>query len=131
MTEASWTEISLETVGCVVLLVLAFKLYRMRVSTESECCGGALHMEASNPGNETPPILRGIMGDDQAPSPLTLEDLERIVQSKLQRTTNDLNSDLMAIRELKKSDHRDPPPYPPSARPDPLRTLHLKGEEHV
>lgn len=117
MSEYSWTEISLETVGCIILLVVAYKLYRMKLTTESDCCGGAVHVQANNPGNDVPIALQGVLGTGEtfegSSKILTIEDLEKIVQSKLKRSTNDFNSDLAAIRELKRStNQREPPSYP-------------------
>ena len=66
MSEYAWSDVTLEGVGCVVLLVFAYKLYRMRVSTSSNCCDGALLVESENPGNDTPRILKSMFGAEAA-----------------------------------------------------------------
>ena len=103
MSETTWTDISLETAGCVILIVIAYKLYRMRLTTESDCCGGAVHVQANNPGGEQPAALQSVLGADDPDQPLSLETLEKLVQSKLVRTSNDFTADLRAIRELKRA----------------------------
>jgi len=67
MSESSnWSELTLESVGCILLLVVAYKVYRMKVSTRSECCDGALRVLSDNPGNATPKALQrlGIARED-------------------------------------------------------------------
>ena len=65
MAEYEWSDVTLEGVGCMVLLVIAYKIYRMRVSTSSNCCDGAVMVESENPGNETPRALRAILGSGE------------------------------------------------------------------
>ena len=118
MSESTWTEISLETVGCIILLVVAFKLYRAKLTTESDCCGGAVHVEANNPHDELPSAIRGMLGEESSDNVLTLEDLEKMVQAKLHRTTNDFSDDLRAIRRLRRQRMED---LPAAADPLPLQ----------
>lgn len=120
MSEYTWTEISLETVGCILLLVLAYKVYRMRLTTESDCCGGAVHVEAENPGNEPLRVLRGVTGEgESSQGVLTLEDLEKLVQAKLSRSTNLSTEDPPPIHAIQRLGTRPPPNHP---RPLPLQT---------
>lgn len=62
MAEYEWSDVTLEGVGCALLLVVAYKIYRMRVSTSSNCCDGAVLVESENPGNSTPRALKSILG---------------------------------------------------------------------
>lgn len=82
MTESSWSDISLETAACLLIMVVAYKLYRMRISAESECCGGAVNVRATNPGNSTPRALRGILG-----SPRDLESQTELKNQESEPTT--------------------------------------------
>ena len=45
------TEVTLESATALLLVVLAYKLYRLRCHSESRCCGDALHVDAENPGS--------------------------------------------------------------------------------
>lgn len=107
MSEPSWSDVSLEGVGCVVLLVVAYKVYRMQLSTSSDCCGGAVHVTSENPGNETPPALRNFLGGTEKVGRersdsaelnrhyggdlelgLTIEEIQQIKKSRLHRIQN-------------------------------------------
>lgn len=46
---AEWSDITLETVLCLLIAVIAYKIYRIKFSAESECCGGNVSVRASNP----------------------------------------------------------------------------------
>ena len=70
MSGYEWSDVTLEGAGCFLLLVLAYKLYRMRVSTSSNCCDGGLVVESENPGNDTPRALRAILGGRDKPDKL-------------------------------------------------------------
>lgn len=91
---ATWSDISLETAACLLIAVIAYKLYRMRLSAESECCGGAVNVKASNPGNRTPTFLKtyfpGEEKQEEGNEGISLEYIEagNIPKSKLVRTTN-------------------------------------------
>ena len=95
----SWSDVSLETAACLLIAVLAYKLYRMRLSAESECCGGAVNVSAHNPGNSTPRALQGILGNAASEEGgrervdeevgLSLEEIEKLRKSRLVRTTNE------------------------------------------
>lgn len=107
MSDPSWSDVSLEGVGCVVLLVVAYKLYRMQLSTSSDCCGGAVHVTSENPGNETPPVLKNFLGGAEKVGRersdsvelnrhygndlelgLTMEEIQEIKKSRLHRMQN-------------------------------------------
>ena len=49
--------LSLEGSVSLLIFVLAVKLYKMRVHTESGCCGDALLVTTDNPGSDTGPPL--------------------------------------------------------------------------
>lgn len=87
MSDSNWSDISLETAVCVLVMVFAYKIYRMRLSAESECCGGAVNVRASNPGNSTPRALRGILG-----SPRDVESQVELRKPDLVRMTNEVNN---------------------------------------
>ena len=97
---SSWSDISLETAACLLIAVVAYKLYRMKFAAESECCGGAVTASAQNPGNGTPRALRGILGSDRGEVSggedielgLTIEQLDGLRKSRLVRTTNEERS---------------------------------------
>lgn len=38
----------------LLLLVFAYKVYRMKVQTHSGCCGDKFVVDTSNPGTDTP-----------------------------------------------------------------------------
>ena len=51
--------LSLEGSVSLLIFVLAVKLYKMRVHTESGCCGDALLVTTGNPGSDTgPPLVK-------------------------------------------------------------------------
>ena len=101
---SSWSDITLESAACILILVMAYKVYRMRMTAESECCGGAVNLSAHNPGNKTPRILKEAIGiretieesrdriDEEVG--LTLEEIDQIKKSRLVRSTNEVNSSL-------------------------------------
>ena len=96
MDSSDITGITVEGVGCLILLVLGYKIYKMRIATRSECCGEAVHIETENKGNETPTILKKWLGGEEEekkheePSSssedmfhgLTIEDLEKIIETR-------------------------------------------------
>ena len=43
-------EITLESAAAFLLVVVAWKLYRLKCRSESRCCGDALHFDGENPG---------------------------------------------------------------------------------
>lgn len=92
MSGASWSDISLETAACVLVMVLAYKLYRMRISAESECCGGAVNVSASNPGNSTPRALREMLGSSRGDVEDARDASSELAKPRLIRTTNELTS---------------------------------------
>jgi len=49
--------LTLEGAVSLLIFVLAVKLYKMRVHTESGCCGDALLVTTDNPGSDTGPPL--------------------------------------------------------------------------
>ena len=93
MSESNWSDISLETAACLLVMVIAYKLYRMRISAESECCGGSVNVRASNPGNSTPRALRGILGSSRGDIEEAKEGAStELAKPRLVRTTNELTS---------------------------------------
>lgn len=40
----------LEGAGLIFLLVLSYKVYKMKIKTRSNCCGDSLNIETSNDG---------------------------------------------------------------------------------
>ena len=40
----------LEGAGLVLLLVIAYKIYKVKIRTRSECCGEGFSIETNNPG---------------------------------------------------------------------------------
>jgi len=48
--------LTLEAACSLFIIVLAIKLYKMKLSTVSSCFGDKLHIETSNPGAETTPM---------------------------------------------------------------------------
>ena len=94
-----WTELTLESAGCFLILVIAYKIYRMRMSTKSECCDGALRVLSDNPGNATPKALKmlGLSGERDIEQGgggihplegvgLTQEEIETIKKARLVRS---------------------------------------------
>lgn len=52
-------ESGLEGAGIIFLLVLAYKLYKIRIRTRSNCCDDSFNIETTNDGdtnNDIPPI---------------------------------------------------------------------------
>jgi hypothetical protein len=97
----SWSDVSLETAACLLIAVIAYKIYRMRLSAESECCGGAVSVRAYNPGNNTPKIFKEAftqnVGESSTSSEVTVRDLElgitqeelnNMKKPKIQRSIN-------------------------------------------
>ena len=51
--------LTLEGSVSLLMFVLAVKLYKMRVHTQSGCCGDALLVTTDNPGSDTgPPLVK-------------------------------------------------------------------------
>lgn len=65
MDSTDITGITVEGVGCLILLILGYKIYKMRIQTTSECCGDRVHIETENAGNETPVFLRRWLGGEE------------------------------------------------------------------
>ena len=42
---------TLESAGTLVLVVLAYKIYKLRVASESDCCGHAFRFKTSSRGD--------------------------------------------------------------------------------
>ena len=40
----------LETSGMILLCVLAYKIYKMKIHSESDCCSGCLKLKTENEG---------------------------------------------------------------------------------
>ena len=56
MELAEMAGLSLEASCSLFIIVLAVKLYKMKLSTVSSCFGDKLHIETSNPGSDTSPM---------------------------------------------------------------------------
>lgn len=106
-------KITWESVGCIFLLVIAYKIYRMKMKTTSNCCRGAFQVEADNPGNDTPKALKTFLGGSEESKGgeeskfsstanamgrsieqigLTLEEIELLKRARLTRSSNDMIS---------------------------------------
>jgi len=48
--------LGLEASCSLFIMVLAIKLYKMKIRTHSGCCGDKLEIETNNPGAETTPM---------------------------------------------------------------------------
>jgi hypothetical protein len=46
------TKLSIETSGTIVLIVIAYKIYKMRVATSSNCCDEHLIVRTNNDGGD-------------------------------------------------------------------------------
>ncbi len=46
--------LTLEAAGSALILVIVFKIYRMKCKTRSGCCGDQLHFETENIGANNP-----------------------------------------------------------------------------
>jgi hypothetical protein len=44
---------TLESAATLLLVVLAYKVYKLRVATESDCCGHAFKVKTSNRGDSS------------------------------------------------------------------------------
>ena len=44
---------TLESAGTLVLVVLAYKIYKLRVASESDCCDHAFRFKASSRGDSS------------------------------------------------------------------------------
>ena len=51
-------EVSAESAGSILLLVVAYKLFRLKCGTHSKCCHDQLSVDLENPG--TPPITSNV-----------------------------------------------------------------------
>jgi len=47
-----YTQISLEGAGILLIIVVAYKLYKMRINSSSHCCGENIQLETYNSGGE-------------------------------------------------------------------------------
>ena len=57
-------EVSVESAGSILLLVVAYKLFRLKCGTRSRCCHDQLIVDLENPGN--PPVLSNVqMGTNE------------------------------------------------------------------
>tara|TARA_Y100000033_G_scaffold36845_1_gene35735 strand:+ start:2597 stop:2884 length:288 start_codon:yes stop_codon:yes gene_type:complete len=90
----SWGEVTLEGAAGIFILVIAYKVYKMRINTSSECCGGAIQVQSSNPGGNTPRALREITEEKSELTVrdielgLTNEDIRAMKKARLTRTEN-------------------------------------------
>ena len=75
MTE--WSDITLETAGCLLIAVVAYKIYRIKFSAESECCDRGISMKMSGPGERTPRVIKDTFTDLELQKP----ELHRITNS--------------------------------------------------
>lgn len=48
--------LGLEASASLFIMVLAIKLYKMKIRTRSGCCGDNVEIETHNPGSETTPM---------------------------------------------------------------------------
>ena len=48
--------LSLEAAASLLVFVIAAKIYKMKISTSSGCCGDRFHVETSNPGSSAFPF---------------------------------------------------------------------------
>jgi hypothetical protein len=44
---------TLEGAGTMLIVVLAYKVYKLRIASESDCCGHAFRVKTSNRGDST------------------------------------------------------------------------------
>ena len=44
---------TLESAGTLVLVIFAYKIYKLRIATESDCCGHAFRVKTSNRGDSS------------------------------------------------------------------------------
>lgn len=44
------TKITLEGACALLILAIAYKVYKMRIASESECCGDSFHIKTSSRG---------------------------------------------------------------------------------
>ena len=44
---------TLESAGTLLLVVIAYKIYKVRIATESDCCGHAFKVKTSNRGGSS------------------------------------------------------------------------------
>lgn len=44
---------TIESAVAVLLLSIAFKIYRLRCHSSSDCCGSNVHFDAENPGGNS------------------------------------------------------------------------------
>lgn len=49
----SFTKIGLEGATCVLMVVIAYKIYRMKLHTLSKCCKESVIIETMNKGNSS------------------------------------------------------------------------------
>jgi len=47
----NYTMYTLEGAFAVLIIAIAHKIYKMRCSSSSDCCGDAVHIQTSNPGD--------------------------------------------------------------------------------
>lgn len=50
---STFTKLGLEGAGCLVLITIAFKLYRMKIHSRSGCCGDRFVVETLNRGGSS------------------------------------------------------------------------------
>lgn len=51
--------LTLEAAGSMALITICYKIWKMKISTKSGCCGDMIHIETENPGGEGPMSLVG------------------------------------------------------------------------
>ena len=49
----SFTKLGLEGAGCLLLCVIAYKIYKMKIHSRSGCCGDKFIIETMNKGNSS------------------------------------------------------------------------------
>ena len=50
---SSFTKVGLEGAGVMLLIVISYKLYKMKIHSRSGCCGNRFIVETMNKGNSS------------------------------------------------------------------------------
>lgn len=56
----NYTEVTLQSAGSILLLVIAYKLYTLRIHTLSHCCKDSVVVETNNEGGNELDIEIGV-----------------------------------------------------------------------
>lgn len=56
---------TLESAGTLVLVVIAYKVYKLRVASESDCCGHAFRVKTSSRGDSSTDLELGSVRIDK------------------------------------------------------------------